>query len=135
MLRPWPRHAGFAVIHAALGHTPGPDREFQYTCARFAELMNGLLNHLHVERYAFCVPGLAMTRCGDMNAPDSRGLVGSNLSETKSGQSGGGIEVLAVLHDFAVSQRKHLHPFTFIAETGRLRSRLLATGSCHTIAA
>jgi pimeloyl-ACP methyl ester carboxylesterase len=47
---------GYRVIapdYPAFGHSATPDRRvFAYTFARFAELMDGLLNHLGVTRYA-----------------------------------------------------------------------------------
>jgi pimeloyl-ACP methyl ester carboxylesterase len=51
-----PRYRVIAPDYPAFGHSATPDRAtFKYTFARFAELMSGLLNQLHVERYALYV--------------------------------------------------------------------------------
>jgi pimeloyl-ACP methyl ester carboxylesterase len=51
-----PRYRVIAPDYPAFGHSARPDRDaFKYTFARVAELMNGLLNQLQVERYALYV--------------------------------------------------------------------------------
>jgi len=50
------RYRVIAADYPAFGHSGTPDRhEFEYSFARFAELMDGLLNQLGVERYALYV--------------------------------------------------------------------------------
>ena len=50
------RYRVIAPDYPAFGHSSTPDRhEFKYSFARFAELMDGLLNQLGVERYALYV--------------------------------------------------------------------------------
>jgi hypothetical protein len=50
------RYRVIAPDYPAFGHSGTPDRhEFKYSFARFAELMDGLLNQLRVERYALYV--------------------------------------------------------------------------------
>ena len=50
------RYRVIAPDYPAFGHSGTPDRrEFTYSFARFAELMDGLLNQLGVERYALYV--------------------------------------------------------------------------------
>jgi len=50
------RYRVIAPDYPAFGQSGTPDRrEFKYTFARFAELMDGLLNRLGVERYALYV--------------------------------------------------------------------------------
>ena len=50
------RYRVIAPDYPAFGHSGRPDRhEFKYSFARFAELMDGLLNQLGVERYALYV--------------------------------------------------------------------------------
>ena len=51
-----PRYRVIAPDYPAFGHSGTPDRRvFTYSFARFAELMDGLLNQLRVERYALYV--------------------------------------------------------------------------------
>jgi pimeloyl-ACP methyl ester carboxylesterase len=50
------RYRVIAPDYPAFGHSDAPSRDtFNYTFARFAELMNGLLTQLRVERYALYV--------------------------------------------------------------------------------
>ncbi|HEU4894123.1 MAG TPA: alpha/beta fold hydrolase, partial [Vicinamibacterales bacterium] len=50
------RYRVIAPDYPAFGHSGTPDRRgFTYSFARFAELMDGLLNQLGVERYALYV--------------------------------------------------------------------------------
>ena len=51
-----PRYRVIAPDYPAFGHSGAPDRhEFKYSFARFAELIDGLLHQLGVERYALYV--------------------------------------------------------------------------------